>query len=200
MEAKKVLFVNACMRGVKESRTLELCRHFLKKYSRTHPKDTVYELPLMNEPIRYLSGDDIALRNDLIREGSFQDSMFLWANQFASADIIVIGAPCWDLSFPAQLKIYIENICVNGITFHYTEEGRQEGLSKFTKMLYITTSGGYIEEGKNYGSDYLKGIAAMLGNGAFSEFSVQGLDIEDNNAADIMRGAIEDIRALAETF
>lgn len=200
MEGKKVLFVNACMRGVKESRTLELCRNFLKKYSRTHTKDTVYELPLMDEPIRYLSGDDIALRNDLIQEGSFQDGMFLWANQFASADIIVIGAPCWDLSFPAQLKIYIENICVNGITFHYTEEGKQEGLSKFTKMLYITTSGGYIEEGKNYGSDYLKGIAGMLGNGTFSEFSVQGLDIEDNNAADIMRGAIEDVRALAETF
>ena len=34
----------------------------------------------------------------------------------------------WDLSFPAALKIYIEHAAVMGVTFHYTEEGRCEGL------------------------------------------------------------------------
>ncbi|MGN0989033.1 MAG: NAD(P)H-dependent oxidoreductase [Eubacteriales bacterium] len=36
--------------------------------------------------------------------------MFSYAKQFESVDVIVIFAPYWNLSFPASLKTYIENI------------------------------------------------------------------------------------------
>ena len=43
------------------------------------------------------------------------------------ADEIVIGAPYWDLSFPAALKVYIEHVSVCDIAFHYTEDAQCEG-------------------------------------------------------------------------
>lgn len=48
--------------------------------------------------------------------------MFKYAHEFANADLIVIAAPFWDLSIPALLKVYIENIAVDGITFEYSLE------------------------------------------------------------------------------
>ena len=45
-----------------------------------------------------------------------------YAKQFAGADTIVIAAPFWDLSFPAILKTYIENIYVTGIVSRYSKK------------------------------------------------------------------------------
>lgn len=79
----------------------------------------------------------------LLKDGKFDDPMFRYAKQFANADEIVVAAPFWDLSFPAKLKIYLEQIAVAGITFRYTN-GRPTGLCKAKKLTYITTSGGPI--------------------------------------------------------
>ena len=39
-------------------------------------------------------------------------------------DKIAIAAPFWVLSFScAFLKVYIENLCVDGITFHSMKQG-----------------------------------------------------------------------------
>lgn len=88
--------------------------------------------------------------------------MFDIGKDFAEADEIVIGAPYWDLSFPAALKIYIEHAAVMGMTFHYTEEGRCEGLCRAKHLTYITTGGGQVSA-MNYGYEYLCGIASMFG-------------------------------------
>ncbi len=59
----------------------------------------------------------------LIASRQFDDPYFRYARQFAGADEIVIAAPYWDLSFPSVLKVYLEHICITGITFQYTPEG-----------------------------------------------------------------------------
>lgn len=53
---------------------------------------------------------DIAKRDALLAEKKYDDEMFRYARQFAAADRIVIAAPLWDLSFPAQLKVYLRCI------------------------------------------------------------------------------------------
>ena len=50
--------------------------------------------------------------------------MFDLAKQLISADHVVIGAPYWDLSFPARLKIYLERCSVDKLTFLYDENGK----------------------------------------------------------------------------
>ena len=69
-------------------------------------------------------------RDRLLREGDFDNPVFAYARQFAQADEIIIAAPFWDLSFPAVLKSYLEQINVVGITFRYTPEGIPEGLCR----------------------------------------------------------------------
>ena len=39
--------------------------------------------------------------------------------------VIVIAAPYWDLSFPAVLKTYLEQINVLGVTFDYSDDGHE---------------------------------------------------------------------------
>lgn len=47
-----------------------------------------------------------------------------------------------DLSFPARLKIYLENIYVTGIVSKYDENGRPRGLCRAERLYYVTTAGG----------------------------------------------------------
>ena len=102
-----MLFVNCCPRG--ESRTEKLARALLKALGEHE------ELRLYDEPLHPLGRADIAKRDALLAEKKYDDEMFRYARQFAAADRIVIAAPLWDLSFPAQLKVYLENIYVTGI-------------------------------------------------------------------------------------
>ena len=125
-----VLFVNACLRG-EQSRTLTLCREYLEGV------DDVEEVNLAELKLEPYYGPSAAYRAQLEAKGLFDDPMFDIGKDFAEADEIVIGAPYWDLSFPAALKIYIEHAAVMGMTFHYTEEGRCEGLCRAKHLTYI---------------------------------------------------------------
>ena len=113
---KTTLFVNACVR--KESRTKALADQLLRKLGGPYE-----EIRLMDIPFPAVNEEFLAKRDRLISAGCFQDAMFAPARQFAEAETIVIAAPYWDLSFPAMLKQYLEQINVVGITFRYTEEG-----------------------------------------------------------------------------
>ncbi len=105
-----ILFINACVRT--DSRTRRLADCLLSKWD-----DPVTEVRL--EDIAFPLTDEAFLqkRDRLIAAGAYSDPMFALATQFAAADIIVIAAPYWDLSFPAALKQYIEQINVLGVTF-----------------------------------------------------------------------------------
>lgn len=86
------------------------------------------ELRLYDEPLRPMDAHRIALRDALLSQKDYGAEMFRYARQFAAAEQIVLSAPLWDLSFPAQLKIYLENIFVTGIVTRYSEAGLPVGL------------------------------------------------------------------------
>lgn len=172
-----VLFVNACLRG-EESRTLSLCREYLQDV------DHVCEVNLAELRLEPFYAEKVAYRAQLEEAGDYDDAIFDLSKDFASADEIVIGAPYWDLSFPSALKVYIEYISVMGVTFHYTEDARCEGLCKARHITYITTCGGKVT-GANLGYEYICGIAKMFGIPevrfvAAEDLDVVGVDIEAN--------------------
>ena len=132
---RPILFINACVRG--ESRTKKLAEKLLEKLNR--PVEEV-RLEEINFPI--VDEDFLNMRDRLISEGSLDSPVFKLARQFSEAETIVIAAPYWDLSFPAVLKQYFEQVNVVGITFRYTEEGIPEGLCKADRIFYVSTAGG----------------------------------------------------------
>lgn len=130
-----ILYINSCVR--KNSRTDKLARTLLSKFN-----DEIVELKLEEENLQPYSESMVEKRTKLVEQRNFSDDIFKWANLFASADEIVISAPHWDLSFPAILKIFIENIYVTGLVTKFGENGSPVGLCKAKKVYYVTTSGG----------------------------------------------------------
>ena len=172
----KVLFVNACLRDEK-SRTLALCRHYLKELKSAKPDIEVEELNLEEMEIQVQSGSMIEKRDGVLRAQEFSDPMFDLAKQLIGADHIVIGAPYWDLSFPARLKIYLERCSVDKLTFIYDENGMPQGQCRAKDLTYITTAGGYIGQ-MNFGFDYVKGLCSYLfGVKNFHFAAADGIDI-----------------------
>ena len=174
----KILFINACVRT--DSRTKELTRHLLDSLV-----GKITEVNLYRENITPLDAEGLDRRNT---HDYFHDE-FKYAKQSKDADIIVIAAPYWDLSFPSVLKIYFEKVTVSGITFEYSKEGRPFGKCNAKKLYYITTSGGYIGE-NNFGFEYIKALAEnFFGIGETYFYSAEGLDIFGTDAEVCMNEA-----------
>ena len=175
---EKILFINACVRPF--SRTLSLAKHVLSKLS-----GDIEEVKLYNEQLLPLGLEEMELRDKSVKSKDFSNSLFNHAKQFANANTIVIAAPYWDLSFPAVLKSYFENITVNGLTFAYGEKGIPYGLCKAKKLIYVTTSGGPIIY--NFGFDYVLALAKnFYGINDVQLVNAEGLDIHGADVSSII--------------
>ena len=150
---KKVLFINGCVRL--ESRTRILADCVLKKLG-----GAVEEVCLRTESLQPLTEDDLTQREEYVKKGDYSLPSLRYAKQFASADIIVVAAPYWDLSFPSSVKTYFETVSAVGIAFRYTGNGVVESLCHAKQLIYVTTSGGEIGD-RNMGYDYVKALAEV---------------------------------------
>ena len=181
-----VLFLNACVR--ENSRTKMLAEHLLAKMS-----GEVNELCLENEKIRPLDRERLALRDAALKAGNTGHPILKYAMQFAEAETVVIAAPYWDLSFPAVLKTYFEQICVTGITFAYGEDGRPYGLCKAKRLYYVTTAGGPIFT-EEFGFGYVEALCkAFFGIEDVRFVKAEGLDIVGADVEHIMLSAKQSI-------
>lgn len=165
-----ILFIDACVR--KESRTRRLAERVL-----SHMDDSVETVRL--ETIGFPKTDEAFLRkrDACIAAGDFSDPMFDLAKQFRSADAIVIAAPHWDLSFPAALKQYFEQINVVNLTFFYTDSDVPTTLCRAKKLVYVATAGGPVRN-HAYGFGYVKALGEeFYGIEDAALFCAEGLDI-----------------------
>ena len=175
------LFINACVRG-KDSRTLAIAKDILKDI-----EGNTTELVLDSEHLKPLTSTSLATRENLVKNGEFNNPMFDYAKQFAAADTIIIAAPYWDLAFPALLKTYLENICVSDITFRY-DNGHPVGLCKAKKLIYITTAGGPIFA--DFGYNYIKAVSnALLGIKDTICYRAENLDVYNISVNEVLTKA-----------
>ena len=181
----KILFINACIRP--ESRTLILAKHLLSRLP-----GQVEEVNLEAEAIPALNTQRLKFRQELLAAEKFDDPMFRYARQFREADVIVIAAPYYDLSFPSALKNYLEAICCVGLTFYYDENEMPQTYTKARKLYYVSTGGGILKN--QFGFEYVKALVGEF----FHIHEVEGffaekLDLLGNNPEAIMEQAISDI-------
>jgi FMN-dependent NADH-azoreductase len=185
-----LLFINACVRG-QDSRTLALAEQLLMRIKEENSKDMAFkieEIRLSTENLLPLNYERLTRRDELMASGMSDDTMFDYANAIAAADMIVIAAPYWNMSFPASLKIFFELASVEGITFTYGEDGTPIGLSQANDMYYVTTSGGYIGD-CNFGFEYVNALCRLYGVQNTHFVSAQGLDMEGADVSAIMENA-----------
>ena len=132
----------------------------------------------MDEPMEYFKDGFFEQRERLLADKKFDHPRFRYAWQFKNADKIVIAAPFWDLSFPALLKVYIENLCVEGITFDCNAENGCFGVCKADKLVYITSRGGnYNNNPMEMGARYIEAMCGFFGIERFKCIAADGIDM-----------------------
>lgn len=184
-----ILFINAC--PCKDSRTKILADYLLTKLN-----NKVQERNITKTTVLPLCEETLELRTELAGKQDFKHPIFDLAKEFAAAETIVIAVPFWDLSFPALLKIYIENINVVGIIFTYNKDGNPCGLCKAKKLYYVTTAGGPIFNDA-FGYGYVKELAQKFY--AIPEIyciKAENLDIENADVEQILKNAKHQIDTL----
>ncbi len=186
---KFLLYINACAR--KDSRTAQLADALISKMKMPYEELRLYEIDFPETDEKFLN-----LRDSLTENGDFQNPLFDLARRFSQAECIVISAPYWDLSFPAVLKQYLEQINVVGITFKYSDSGVPVGLCRAKKLCYVTTAGGnFVPD--DFGFGYVKALAQnFYGIGDVRILKATGLDIDGADVNGIMRSAEDKIDEL----
>ena len=196
---KRLLWINACMRKEGVSRTDELCRAFLEAWLANNPDGEVVERDLTGADLPILTAKLAVERDEAVRKGNMDSPLVAVATEMAGADTVVIGAPYWDLSFPAVLKVYLEWASTLNVTFHYDDQGKSEGLCKADKLLYITTGGGPVYN-RNHGYEYIKALSGMLGIHNTHCVAGEFLDVADGPCRENMRKAKEVLTQLARDW
>ncbi|MFR5626818.1 MAG: FMN-dependent NADH-azoreductase [Haemophilus parainfluenzae] len=115
--------------------------------------------------------------------------------ELKAADIIVIGAPMYNLGIPTQLKSYFDFIARPRVTFQYTANG-PEGLLQGKKAIVLASFGGMYDENNNV-TNYLKAILVCWHYGcSFAYAKGIGLGAEAiENAQRSARNKIDEIVA-----
>lgn len=196
----KVLMINGCVRR-EQSRSQKLAESYLEEWKKHATEEIEYtQLDLMDMGLRPLIGEFFEDRQKLLESPDRSHPRFDLAHQFADADYIIVAAPFWDLSVPAILKIYIENISVDGITFGCNESG-MFGMSKAREMIFFTSRGSIYGNGPlEQGARYLEALCEMFGIPKFRCIAAEGVDMMPEKAEEIMEAAIEEAKEAARDF
>jgi len=181
-----ILYINACVRA--ETRTGTLASYLLGKLDGSVRERRLSETDMPAPDERLLH-----LRDTLGARREYSHPIFALSREFAAADEIVIAAPFWDLSFPAALKRYLEQVTVPGLAFVYTQEGQPRGLCRARRLWYVTTAGGPILNDA-YGFGYVRALA----EGFYQIPEVrcvraEGLDLPGADVPALLRGAEAEI-------
>lgn len=180
---KSILLVNACVR--EESRTKRLADYLVARLN-----GTVEETVLASQSFPLADQDFLVRRDTLVAQGAFDSPCFALARQFSEADVIVVAAPYWDLSFPAMLKQYFEQINVVGITFTYSPEGVPVSLCRAEKLYYVTTAGGPILSDA-FGYGYVKSLSECF-------YQIPDIHLIKAEGLDILGADVEALLCRAE--
>lgn len=115
-------------------------------------------------------------RNDEEREASKYSEEAL--KEVQKADIIVIGVPLYNFSFPSTLKSWIDHITVAGKTFSYAD-GSPKGLLQDKKVYLNFAIGGVYEQKGIIDSieSYLRTLLDFIGITDIEVFKSEGMAI-----------------------
>ena len=204
---KKLLYITASPKPETESVSKQAGRAFVGRVLTENPDYTLEELDLYSaslpEPNPHCFTERVSLVEgpalDALSESdrAVVQRMDELCTQFVSADVYVIAAPMWNLSFPSQLKQYIDCILLNNRVIRITTSGVCGLLNdKPRKMVYIQTSGGVYPKilyGQlNAGVKYIHDLFHYLGIREFHKVLIQGTDMADIGKDRAMADASED--------
>ncbi|MGM9767237.1 MAG: NAD(P)H-dependent oxidoreductase [Candidatus Cryptobacteroides sp.] len=190
---EKLIIIDSCMR--EESRTRVILDAAKEVLSARYHIETI-DVNALGLP---------SVTPEVLKErttGRVREDTVDIAREIASADRIVVAAPFWDMSFPAVLKAFFENMSLYNVTF--TDDGTTcTGLCKCRKVLYITTRGMDIPTGeyRDQGTSYLKALSSLWGLGEVVTVAAWNLDyMPAEKVAEKVRETADLARRVSQEF
>lgn len=210
---KKLLYITVNSKPEELSASKTVGRAFVNKFLEKHKEFILEELDLYQCHIPRLEYEYFEKRNCMIKEEDFSKlnekqqeevhKIVKLVDQFKEADLYVIAAPMWSLSFPAPLKEYIDCIVMDGKTIKISEN-KMEGLlnDKPRAMVYIQSSGAPIpwmlRSIFNKGLYYVRDIMKYMGIKKFEELLVDGTGFTEEERREAIEEANKEVNKLIE--
>ena len=179
---KTILRIDSSIRTV-HSVSRRLTDEFIATWREHHPGDRIVERDLAISPVPHLTEQAFAAavtpgdaRTDLqSRDAALSDELI---HELIRADVLVLGAPMYNLSVSSSLKAWIDHIARAGVTFSYSESGPR-GLLSGKKAYVFTSRGGIYSHGPGKAMDfhetYLRGVLGFVGISDIAFLHSEGL-------------------------
>ncbi|MEG1255071.1 NAD(P)H-dependent oxidoreductase [Clostridium sp.] len=210
---KKLLYITVNSKPEELSASKIVGRAFVNRFLDKHKDFKVEELDLYQCHIPRLEYQYFEKRNSMISEKDFNKldenqqaevhKIVKLTDQFKEADMYVIAAPMWSLSFPAPLKEYIDCVVMDGKTINISEN-KIEGLlnDKPRGMVYIQSSGASVpwmlRMVLNKGLNYVEDIMKTMGIKRFEELLVDGTGFTEEEKQNAIKEAMGKIDHVIE--
>lgn len=201
----KLLYVTANPKGLEKSKGLQIGKAFLQTFQQERPDVEIERMDLFQIDIAHMDADLVSARGKLAGFGySFEQlseiekvkilKMHALADEFIHFDYYVFVSPMWNLSSPAVLKAFLDNLFISGKTFEHTPTGPR-GLLKGKTAIHIHTRGGRYTgtsmQALESGDRYLKIALSFLGIDMMETVIAEGLDLDPQKAPEIVEKAKE---------
>jgi len=212
---KKLLYISVNSKPEELSASKKVARKFINTFLEKNKDFYVEEVDLYKEHIPRLEYSYFEKRNCIINE---EDAKQLdeknqkevniirrLCDQFSSANVYVIAAPMWSLSFPAPLKEYIDCIVQDGKTITFEDHKPKGLLDDIDRTLvYIQSSGAnmpwILRPIMNKGLNYVEDIMKFIGIKKFEELLVDGTGFTLSEQDEAIQRAVEKIDDIISTM
>ena len=205
---KKLLYISVNSKPEDMSACKTVARAFINKFLEKNKDFEVEEVDLYKEHIPRLEYQYFENRNCVVNESDAKklndndqkeiQRIRELCDQFISANVYVIAAPMWTLSFPAPLKEYIDCIMQNEKTIKFEGKKIEPLLNdKPRTMVYIQSSGANIpwmlRPIMNKGLNYVEDVIKFMGIKKFEELLVDGTGFTEDEKIEAINKACEKI-------
>lgn len=120
--------------------------------------------------------------------------------EFLAADVVVIGAPMYNLGLASQLKAWIDHIAIAGQTFRYTPEG-VIGLAGAKRVIVAHSRGGLYagvpSAPAEHAESHLRAILAFIGIADPAFIVAEGLALGADARNTAVAHAMAQVREIA---
>jgi len=146
---------------------------FVEKWKQQNPSGTIFHHNTSLERFPYLDDSAIdALFTPSAERTAAQKKVLAYSDllvdELLAADVVVLGAPMWNLSIPASLKAWIDLIVREGRTFAFTAEGVAPLVPPGKRVYVFSARGGAYPVGTpfqdfDHQEPYLRRILGVIG-------------------------------------
>lgn len=205
-KSSTLLYIDASPRG-RRSHSRRVGQRFLSAWTTAHPDARVISRDIGNEPPPFVTEawvegayapaeqQSVAAREAIAVSNTYVDELL-------TADEIVIATPIYNLSVPAVLKAWIDQVVRAGRTFGLNAGG-YVGLAGDKRVIVIVASGGDSRPGTpaaayNFIEPYLRGILGFIGISRVEFVYAHSLSQPEEQRETIIDQAASEAARLAE--